>query len=81
MYDAFETADTILSDISEGKPMLQAIRSHGANSINALLGSRGIRPISYCDWKKIDKAEINAGALKGKPREKIGTVEEMIDLL
>jgi hypothetical protein len=34
--------------------------------------------VSYADWLKIDAVEVERGKPKGKPREKLTTVEEML---
>lgn len=39
-----------------------------------------VNPVSFSDWKKIDEAERKNGEEKGKPREKIVDIEEMLDV-
>ncbi|CAJ0824540.1 10346_t:CDS:2 [Entrophospora sp. SA101] len=86
MYDAFETAETIISDIQQNKPMLSGSLSHlddnsssspkpGINAILPILKERGVRVVSYNDWKKIEEKEIEEGRKKDKPREKCGIEE------
>ncbi|RUS27031.1 hypothetical protein BC938DRAFT_483797 [Jimgerdemannia flammicorona] len=83
MSDAYETAETIATDLRTGKRMLGdgAGPREGAGVILPLLQERGLRPVTYPDWKVIEQAEFEFGALLGKPREKFGRVEEMIRLL
>ncbi|RUP45029.1 hypothetical protein BC936DRAFT_148708 [Jimgerdemannia flammicorona] len=83
MSDAYETAETIATDLRTGKRMLGdgAGPREGAGVILPLLRERGLRPVTYPDWKVIEQAEFEFGALLGKPREKFGRVEEMIRLL
>jgi adrenodoxin-NADP+ reductase len=84
MYDAFETAEVIISDLQSNKPMLNGIVSstkQGATAILPLLKQRGIRTVSYKDWKKIEARESELGQPKGKPREKFTKIEEVLKML
>jgi len=36
--------------------------------------------ISYLDWDKINRHEIQAGSLKNKPREKVTRISEMLEI-
>lgn len=38
----------------------------------------GVKPVTFRDWERIDMAEILRGEKSGKPREKIASVEEML---
>lgn len=40
----------------------------------------GIRPVTFSDWQKIDAVEKSRGESRGKPREKIVDVDEMLDI-
>lgn len=46
-----------------------------------LLNERGLRVVSFEDWKKIDQAEVQRGQKKGKPREKFPSTGEMLAAL
>src|SRR6185312_11812327 len=84
MYDAFETAEVIISDLQSNKPMLNGVASNmkpGATAILPLLAQRGIRTVSYKDWKKIEARESELGQQKGKPREKLAKIEEVLKIL
>ena len=82
MYDAFETAEMIVSDIKQSKPMLSdGTMKQGSKAIIPILHQRGIRTVSYEDWKKIEEKENEAGRAKHKPREKFGRVEEALHVL
>ncbi|MCX7864811.1 MAG: FAD-dependent oxidoreductase, partial [Novosphingobium sp.] len=69
--DGFDIVERIAEDIGAGagKP--------GGAGLDALVAGRGLRTVSFHDWKKIDQAEI-ARARKGAPREKFVHVAEMI---
>lgn len=77
MSDAYETADTIVDDLKNGKPMLKPTH----DDIQKLLDERHIRPVSYRDWKKIEAAEFATGEKLGKPREKFTKIEDMLSVL
>lgn len=40
----------------------------------------GVRPVLFSDWEKIDSVEMSRGEALGKPREKLLTVEEMLQV-
>ena len=46
-----------------------------------LLKEKKIQFVSFEDWKKLDKFEIEQGQLNGKSRQKICEVQEMLDLI
>lgn len=75
--DSVATVSSILADL----PKINAGAKPGADGMKGLLESRGIRVVSYADWRKIDAAEVRRGAAAGKPREKFTRVEEMLELL
>lgn len=85
MYDAYETAEVIVSDIKQNKPMLSKdtfnATKYGSKVIIPILHQRGIRTVSYKDWKKIEEKENEAGRAKHKPREKFGRVEDAMQVL
>ena len=45
-----------------------------------LLQERGVRVVTFDDWKKIEAAEV-AAAPEGAPRRKLTTFEEMFAVL
>lgn len=74
MFDAFSTADLIASDLS-----LASTKSRSDLAIEELAGGR--RVVRWEDWERIDAEERRRGGVLGKVREKITTVEEMLDFL
>jgi ferredoxin--NADP+ reductase len=50
-------------------------------AIDDLLRERGVRPVSFHDWKQLDEVEVARGARRGAPRDKIVDVEAMLALL
>jgi ferredoxin--NADP+ reductase len=74
---SFETVKALLDDAAA----LPRCKEPKREAVLALLTSRGVRVVSYDDWRRIDAAEVKRGAPQGKPREKFVTVEEMIAVL
>ncbi|KAI8975738.1 hypothetical protein BDF20DRAFT_822961 [Mycotypha africana] len=82
MADGYETADTILRDLKNGKPMYNSESEKlGADGLIDLMNERSIRPVTYSDWKKIEAAEFALGEKVGKPREKFSRIEDMLNVL
>lgn len=77
--DAVETVDALLEDIRQ-QQMLTPIDADRA-AIGQLLEQRGIRSISFDDWKIIDQLEQQRGAAVGRPRIKFCRTEEMLEAL
>ncbi len=73
--DAGETVRAMLEDLVAGR--------HGdpvqpqREALDALLVARGVRPVDYADWQKIDAAERRAGKSAERPRVKLVTREAL----
>lgn len=74
---AEETVQRLLEDI----PQMTPAPRRDDVALAAMLGERGVRVITYSDWKVIDAAEIARGEKAGKPRDNFVTVDEMIAVL
>ena len=72
------TVNALLSDLE--KLDLSGSKA-GADKLYSLLDPRNVRYLNYQEWKKIDAVEVDHGQAKGKPREKICYVKEMLDIL
>jgi ferredoxin--NADP+ reductase len=72
--DASETVKHLLADA----PSLTAAPEPSREAVLDLLASRGVRVVSYAQWRAIDAAEVARGAAVGKPREKFVDVDEML---
>ncbi|KAJ6199324.1 NADPH:adrenodoxin oxidoreductase mitochondrial precursor [Bipolaris maydis] len=87
MQDAFSSADIIAQDWEAGVLFLNDTNGEnkgtksGWEALRAAVESKGVRPLSWTDWKKIDEAERENGKAKGKRREKFQSVEEMLSVL
>uniref|UniRef100_K9IKS2 NADPH:adrenodoxin oxidoreductase, mitochondrial n=1 Tax=Desmodus rotundus TaxID=9430 RepID=K9IKS2_DESRO len=79
MTDSFLTSQMLLQDLKAG--LLPSGPRPGYAAIEALLSSRGVRPISFSDWEKLDAEEVLRGQGIGKPREKLLDPQEMLRLL
>ncbi|KAH6629513.1 NADPH:adrenodoxin oxidoreductase mitochondrial precursor [Boeremia exigua] len=87
MQDAFTSADVIAHDWENNVRFLngtlegsKSIR-RGWDGVRAEVEARGVRPLSWADWKRIDQAERLCGEKKGKVREKFASVEDMLKAL
>lgn len=76
--DARETVDAMLEDAVSARGE-QARRTPG--SVLALLEQRGVRPVTYADWLRIDAEERQRGAANGKIREKFASVAALLAAL
>ncbi|RME63303.1 MAG: pyridine nucleotide-disulfide oxidoreductase, partial [Alphaproteobacteria bacterium] len=68
--DAFEVAETIMQSL---KPSGKA----GGDGLDALIRARGLEPVFFADWKRIEAAE-EAAAAAGAPRHKFASRAELI---
>jgi adrenodoxin-NADP+ reductase len=83
MDDAFNTGDIIAKDWS-GEVKFNndaAGERDGYVGVKKEMDQRGIRAVSWDDWLKIDAEERRRGKAKGKQREKIRSVEDMMKIL
>uniref|UniRef100_A0A3B5A873 NADPH:adrenodoxin oxidoreductase, mitochondrial n=1 Tax=Stegastes partitus TaxID=144197 RepID=A0A3B5A873_9TELE len=80
MNNSFDTARSVMEDMDSGSLDVSAAKP-GSKSISALLEKRGIKPVTFSDWEKIDNVEMSRGEACGKPREKVLTVEEMLQVV
>ena len=79
MEDSFATAEAIIKDWEDGQPFMTS--RDGWNALRDEAIQRGLRPVSWGDWKKIDNVEKQRGVQRGKEREKLGSVQEMLSVL
>lgn len=75
--DSLQTVECVLADLADVAPTEQT----GAGAVRALLAARGIRPVSFDDWLRLDALEIERGLPSGKPREKFTEVAAMLQAL
>ena len=70
--DGFSVVDRIAEDVGSGA------NKEGGDGFDALAAARGLKPVRFRDWQKIDEAEISR-AREGAPREKFVHVDHMIE--
>ena len=71
--DGVAVAEHVAEDFPQGsKP--------GREALTALLEDRGIRPVSFDDWKVIEQSEIES-ATPPAPRRKLASIGEMLAVL
>lgn len=75
--DAKDTTDTMLAKA----PGLAERELPPASTIDELLASRKVRPITIADWRVIDELELANGKKVGKVREKFYGSLEMLEAL
>ncbi len=74
--DAAATVQAMRED-AEQAPVFNGL-SPDLNAIPALLAQRQVRAVTFEDWKRIDRIEVEAGKKRGKPREKLTTLAELL---
>ena len=79
MTDAFETAEAIVEDWKKNSQHLEEKKGwEGVKNEAEAKGYDLSEIVHWTGWQNIDQAEKSAGHAKGKPREKIDSVGEMI---
>ena len=72
--DGVETAAAMIED--------RAHLTLGARDpIDSLLEQRGLQPVDFAGWKRLDQIEVERGKATGRPRVKFGRIEEMLAAL
>lgn len=69
--DGFAIIEAVAEDIGAGN------NKEGRKGLDRLFERRGVEPVTFRDWKKIEEAEV-ANARDGAPREKFTDVADMI---
>lgn len=74
---AVSTVNALIEDVAH----MDASSKEGREKVFSILDSRNVQYINYQQWKIIDQVEVERGEAKGKPREKITSVDEMLSLI
>jgi ferredoxin--NADP+ reductase len=74
--DATETIELLLEDARAGL-LARGDPSATAESVEALLASRGVEHVTYAGWEAIDAEERSRGEPHGRPRIKLATWDEL----
>jgi ferredoxin/flavodoxin---NADP+ reductase len=75
--DGAETAARILEDL----PHLVAAPEATREAVDQRLAERGTRVVSFADWQRLDRLELESGAAAGRTRIKLARVTEMLAAL
>ena len=79
MTASFEVGKNILADVEAGV-LNSAADKPGYHRIEPLLKQRNSRVVDFIDWQRIDQYERELGQKEGKPREKIVSVDEILNI-
>ncbi|XP_057772639.1 NADPH:adrenodoxin oxidoreductase, mitochondrial isoform X2 [Salvia miltiorrhiza] len=79
LHCAEETLSCISDDINRGV-LASASTKPGREGLRQVLNSRNTRVVPFDGWGKIDCEERRRGGLKNKPREKLTTWEELLEV-
>jgi ferredoxin--NADP+ reductase len=77
--DAVETVTAMLEDIRSGGGRVP--ERPGPEAVTELLESRGVRYVTFEDWRKLDEAETMEGEKQGRPRVKVVRVDRMLEIM
>ncbi|XP_035429419.2 NADPH:adrenodoxin oxidoreductase, mitochondrial [Spodoptera frugiperda] len=76
MGNAFQVAKVMLENLNS----IDSYNKGGFTEIKKIISENNSNVIDWGGWEKIDKYEKEQGKLKGKPREKVCSVEKMIEI-
>lgn len=77
--DAAATVEKMVEDLAGWQEPVSEQKTRAA--VDKLLAERGVRVVTFADWKKIDAAEVIAGQKLGRVRRKLTTLKEMLSIL
>jgi ferredoxin--NADP+ reductase len=77
--DAAETVASMLEEVEAGRTRSPA--SPEPSAVEELLESRGVRFVTFSDWRRLDEAEVAAGTPFGRPRVKVVHVDRMLEIM
>lgn len=75
--DALAIVSRMIDDFASSPELGRFASDRADNSINELLADRGITPIDFAGWKRVDAFERSAGELEGRDRKKVVALEEL----
>jgi ferredoxin--NADP+ reductase len=78
--DSVLTVQAMLADLKDGKLAERAVDA-SLEATPKFLSAKGVKAVSFAQWKELDKLELANGAKAGKIREKFTRVEEMLSAL
>ena len=78
--DALAIVTNMLEDLAKAAEGGRVAQDRDPESIDRLLAERGIRPIDFAGWKKVDAFERAEGAKEGREHKKVIDPEQMREL-
>ena len=76
MTEAFQVGQNVAKDLEAASGTDGSKEGHAG--LARLLSERGVKFVGFDDWEAVDGVERASGERKGKPREKLTDVEEII---
>jgi hypothetical protein len=80
MQDAFETANSIISDVKLNI-CLNNQKHDKKDLVDWIEKKQGFRTTSFKDWKLVEAEEKKRGLILGKSAEKLVNLEEILDII
>ncbi|KAL3138008.1 hypothetical protein ABBQ38_005244 [Trebouxia sp. C0009 RCD-2024] len=77
LWDAQQTVDTMTEDFP---PSSTDLLQHKHQTLRTYLQSKSAKVVDFSGYCNIDKHEVERGQKVGKPREKVTTTQEMLQL-
>ena len=78
--DALAIVTNMLEDLASAAEGGRVAADRDPESIDRLLAGRGVRPIDFAGWKKVDAFERAEGAKEGREHKKVIDPEQMREL-
>ena len=78
--DALAIVTNMLEDLAKAAEGGRVAADRDPESIDRLLAERGIRPIDFAGWKKVDAFERAEGAKEGREHKKVIEPDQMREL-
>jgi ferredoxin--NADP+ reductase len=75
--DGVAVAERMVEDVAS----LPAVEWPSPDELPRVLAERGVEVATYSDWLAIDRLEVEAGKEKGKVREKLTRIEDMLNAM
>lgn len=78
--DALLIVNNMLEDLSKAGNAGRIAPDRDENSIDKLLAEKGIKPIDYAGWKRVDSYERELGANEQRTRKKVVSASELVNI-
>lgn len=80
MTSGFTTGKHVVEDLDQGAAGIMK-NKEGSNGIKQILKEKGIQIVTFSDWCQLDDHEKSLGKDLKKPREKITSIEKMLEII